>query len=82
MPEFIAPQDGRNVGALIGILYTSVAVGTLIGPSVAGFAFDATRSYTVPILASAGANLLAAAVLAATQGRGAKAPQFTSGGQA
>jgi MFS family permease len=73
---------GRNVAALIGILYTSVAVGTLIGPSAAGFAFDATHSYTVPILASAGANLLAAAVLAATQGRGAKAPQFTSGGQA
>lgn len=54
----------RNVGALIGILYTSVAFGTLVGPSAAGFAFDLSRSYTVPILASAGANLLAAAILA------------------
>ncbi|MEA2894418.1 MAG: hypothetical protein QOJ84_33 [Bradyrhizobium sp.] len=26
----------------IGILYTSVAFGTLIGPSVAGFAFDSS----------------------------------------
>ena len=31
---------GRNVSGIIGILYTSVAFGTLIGPSAAGFAFD------------------------------------------
>jgi hypothetical protein len=43
---------GRNVSGIIGILYTSVAFGTLIGPSAAGFAFDLTRSYTLPILAS------------------------------
>jgi hypothetical protein len=47
---------GRNVSGIIGILYTSVAFGTLIGPSAAGFAFDLGHSYTVPILASAGAN--------------------------
>lgn len=29
---------GRNVSGIIGILYTSVAFGTLIGPSAAGFA--------------------------------------------
>ena len=41
---------GRNVGGIIGILYTSVAFGTLIGPSAAGFAFDLTRcrSWQVP----------------------------------
>jgi len=61
---------GRNASGIIGVLYTSVAVGTLIGPSAAGFAFDATHSYTVPILASLGANLAAAAIVAAT----AKAP--------
>jgi len=33
---------GRNVSGIIGILYTSVAFGTLIGPSAAGFAFDLT----------------------------------------
>ena len=57
---------GRNVSGLIGILYTSVAFGTLIGPSAAGFAFDLSRSYTLPILASAGANTVAAAIVAAT----------------
>jgi MFS family permease len=57
---------GRNVSGIIGILYTSVAFGTLIGPSAAGFAFDLSHSYTLPILASAGANILAAIIVAAT----------------
>src|SRR4029077_17275753 len=43
---------GRNVAGLIGILYTSVAFGTLIGPSAAGFAFDLNHSYLLPILGS------------------------------
>jgi MFS family permease len=55
---------GRNVSGIIGILYTSVAFGTLIGPSAAGFAFDLSHSYTVPILASAGANIVAAIIVA------------------
>jgi MFS family permease len=64
-PTLVADSfGGRNVGALIGILYTSVAFGTLVGPSAAGFVFDASGSYQVPILASAAANLLAAAILA------------------
>ena len=57
---------GRNVSGIIGILYTSVAFGTLIGPSAAGFAFDLSHSYTVPILASAAANIIAAVIVAAT----------------
>jgi MFS family permease len=57
---------GRNVSGLIGILYTSVAFGTLIGPSAAGFAFDLSHSYTVPILASAAVNIIAAVIVAAT----------------
>jgi MFS family permease len=57
---------GRNVSGIIGILYTSVAFGTLIGPSAAGFAFDLSHSYTLPILAGAGANIVAAAIVAAT----------------
>ncbi|MGC2812559.1 MAG: MFS transporter, partial [Bradyrhizobium sp.] len=57
---------GRNVSGIIGILYTSVAFGTLIGPSAAGFAFDLSHSYTLPILASAGANIVAAAIVAVT----------------
>jgi MFS family permease len=57
---------GRNVGAIIGVLYTSVAFGTLIGPSAAGFAFDVSHSYTVPILLSAGCNVIAALIILMT----------------
>jgi MFS family permease len=56
---------GRNVSGIIGILYTSVAFGTLIGPSAAGFAFDLSHSYTLPILASIAANVIAAAIMMA-----------------
>ncbi len=66
---------GRNVSGIIGILYTSVAFGTLIGPSAAGFAFDISHSYTLPILAGAGANLVAAAIMAATSRAGAGSRQ-------
>jgi MFS family permease len=61
---------GRNASSLIGILYTSVAFGTLVGPTVAGYAFDLSHSYTLPIVAGVCGNFLAAAILAAT----AKAP--------
>ena len=57
---------GRNVSGIIGILYTSVALGTLIGPSAAGFVYDLGHSYTVPILTSAGANIVAAIIIAST----------------
>ena len=57
---------GRHVSGLIGILYTSVAFGTLIGPSAAGFAFDVSHSYTLPILLSIGAYVIATAILALT----------------
>jgi MFS family permease len=56
---------GRNISAIIGVLYTSVAVGTLVGPSAAGFAFDISHSYMWPILFSVGANLVAAAIMGA-----------------
>jgi MFS transporter, OFA family, oxalate/formate antiporter len=57
---------GRNVSGIIGILYTSVAIGTLAGPSAAGFAFDVSHSYTLPIVASAAANVIAAIIGALT----------------
>jgi len=47
-----------------------VAIGTLIGPSAAGFAFDRSHSYTLPILVGVAANILAAGIMAIT----AKAP--------
>jgi OFA family oxalate/formate antiporter-like MFS transporter len=60
---------GRNVSGIIGVLYTSVALGTLIGPSVAGFAFDITHSYTLPILAGIVGNVIAAAIMASYAGK-------------
>jgi MFS family permease len=55
---------GRNVSGVIGTLYTSVAFGTLVGPSAAGFAFDLSHSYTLTILASIAANVVAAGIVA------------------
>jgi MFS transporter, OFA family, oxalate/formate antiporter len=50
---------GRNISGIIGILYTSVAFGTLIGPSAAGSMFDMNHSYTLPIAVGACANVIA-----------------------
>jgi MFS family permease len=60
---------GRNVSGLTGILYTSAAFGTLIGPAATGFAFDFAHSYLTPILTSAICNVIAAIVMAATSQR-------------
>jgi MFS transporter, OFA family, oxalate/formate antiporter len=67
LPAVVADYfGGRNVAGMIGILYTSIALGTLIGPSAAGFAYDLNHSYTLPILASAGSYVVAAAIVAFT----------------
>lgn len=58
---------GANVSGIIGILYTSVALGTLAGPVAAGYLHDATGSYFQTIVVSACANLAAAAVTALAQ---------------
>ena len=50
----------RHAGALLGLLYTAAAIGSLVGPTLAGVAFDLRDSYTLPILLCAAANLLAA----------------------
>ncbi len=60
---------GRNVSGIIGVLYTSVAFGVLVGPSAAGFAFDVSHSYLLPILASVGANVVAACIAAGVSKR-------------
>ena len=56
----------QSASTMIGIVYTSVAFGTLIGPSAAGYAFDLSHSYTLPIILSGCAYALATAVLALT----------------
>jgi MFS family permease len=63
---------GRNVSGIIGVLYTSVAFGTLVGPSAAGFAFDVSHSYTLPILIGAGGNIIAALIMAGLSKSGAE----------
>lgn len=65
LPAVVMDQfGGRNVSGILGVLYTSVAFGTLIGPVAAGFAFDMSHSYTAPIIASVGANICAAIIAA------------------
>jgi MFS family permease len=54
----------RNISGIIGLLYTSAAIGTLLGPSVAGFAYDFSHSYALPILISIGGNVAAAGLMA------------------
>jgi MFS family permease len=56
----------QSASTMIGIVYTSVAFGTLIGPSAAGYAFDLSHTYTLPIILSGCAYALATAVLALT----------------
>ncbi|MGH2598012.1 MAG: MFS transporter [Dehalococcoidia bacterium] len=43
----------RHAGAIIGVLYTSIAPGAFLGSTMAGYAYDRLDSYTVPIIACA-----------------------------
>src|SRR5262245_28524646 len=51
----------RSLSGIIGCIYTAAGIGTLFGPPVAGAAYDATGSYSAPILGAAALALLAAA---------------------
>jgi MFS transporter, OFA family, oxalate/formate antiporter len=67
LPAVVADHFGaRRVSGIIGVLYTSVAIGTLVGPSAAGFMFDANHSYFLPIAASAIANAVASVLIIVT----------------
>lgn len=66
MPALTADYyGGRSVSGIIGFLYTSAGIGTLFGPTLAGLAFDVSRSYALPIAAGAIANLIAVLAVAA-----------------
>jgi len=54
----------RAIAGIIGVLYTGAGLGTLVGPWLAGAAYDALRAYDLPILAGAVLSLLAAACIA------------------
>jgi len=51
----------RSVAGIIGCLYTAAGIGTLLGPPLAGAAFDAFGSYSLPILGAAAFAFIAAA---------------------
>lgn len=60
MPALTSDYFGvRHAGALLGLLYTGAGIGSLVGPTLAGVAFDLSDSYMLPILFSAAANLVA-----------------------
>lgn len=64
MPAVVMDQfGGLQLSSILGALYTCVAIGTLVGPPLAGLAFDLTHSYLLPIGISAGLYLLAACVV-------------------
>lgn len=66
LPALVAETFGtERLASIIGVLYSSVGVGTLVGPALTGVAFDLSHSYLVPILAAAGGNLIAVFVLRA-----------------
>jgi MFS family permease len=65
-PALMADYFGaRNVGGILGVQYSGVALGTLVGPVAAGFAFDLTGAYDMPIAVSAATSFLAVAVILA-----------------
>jgi len=53
----------RAVSGIIGCLYTGAGIGTLLGPWLAGAAYDALGAYDLPILAGAALSFLAAGVV-------------------
>ncbi|MEO6408144.1 MAG: MCT family MFS transporter [Burkholderiaceae bacterium] len=54
---------GRAVSAIIGWLYTAPGIGTLFGPTLAGYAFDRMGSYDAPILGAALLSFIGAAAV-------------------
>lgn len=65
LPAMVMDWFGaRHLAGIIGILYSGVGIGTLIGPSAVGRTFDLTHSYTGAILGSALAGFIGAAALA------------------
>jgi predicted MFS family arabinose efflux permease len=62
MPTIVMDLYGpRAVSGIIGLLYTGAGVGTLIGPWLAGVAFDRFGSYDVPIVLGALCSFVAVA---------------------
>jgi MFS family permease len=64
VPTLVMDRYGaRSVSGIIGFLYTGAGLGTLLGPWLAGAAYDLLGSYDVPILAGALSGFLACACI-------------------
>jgi MFS family permease len=62
LPTIVMDLYGpRSVSGIIGTLYTGCGFGTLVGPWLAGVAYDAFGTYQAPILAGAAFSFAAAA---------------------
>jgi len=70
LPTIVMDLYGpRSVSGIIGCLYTGCGVGTLIGPWLAGVAFDSRGSYQIPMLVGAACSLGAAACVLPLYGK-------------
>jgi MFS family permease len=64
LPTLVMDRYGaRSVSGIIGFLYTGAGLGTLLGPWLAGAAYDALGAYDLPIAAGAVCAFLAAACI-------------------
>jgi MFS family permease len=64
LPTLVMDRYGaRSVSGIIGFLYTGAGLGTLLGPWLAGVAYDALGAYDLPIAAGAVCAFLAAACI-------------------
>jgi MFS family permease len=71
---------GRNAGAIIGTLYTSVAIGTLFGSPLAGYAYDLWKSYDVALYAGLAMLLVATVIMFLLPGCAGQASPAAQGG--
>ncbi len=64
LPTLVMDRYGaRSVSGIIGFLYTGAGLGTLLGPWLAGVAYDYLGAYDVPIVAGALFAFLASACI-------------------
>jgi MFS family permease len=70
LPTIVMDLYGpRSVSGIIGCLYTGCGIGTLVGPWLAGVAFDSQGSYQLPMLVGAACSLAAAACVLPLYGK-------------
>lgn len=63
---------GRNLSAMIGALYLAAGIGSLFAPTFAGWMFDISGSYAVPVTVGIAANALAAFIATRLPSRGTR----------